>query len=113
MNKFKSIVEDKGIYKHVLKEGYGDKISTGSIIKYNYKGTTGNLNNKNIEFSNNYSLIKYKDFKGWDIMLHTMKKGEVSLFVIRYDYGFGRIGYEDIPPYTDLIYYVHIIDVKN
>lgn len=50
--------------------------------------------------------------KGWDEGLSLLHKGETARLIIPYNLGYGEQGYGPIPPKTDLVFDVEIIDVR-
>lgn len=51
--------------------------------------------------------------KGWDLGISSMKKGEVSVFIVHPRYAYGDMGYPPaIPPFTPLLFEIELFDWK-
>lgn len=106
-----------GIYKSVLQEGKGDECVTGKKAKINL---IGNLLS-GLEFENTYSkekpifieLDEKKISNGLDFAILSMKKGEKSIFVVPFEFGFGSAGVQGkIPPFSTLVFNIELIDFE-
>jgi len=112
MEEFIQCTNDKAIYKKILTEGKGTAPKVGQKVKVKYTG----MLEEGTKFDESKEPIVFKlgggeVVKGWEIGIPTMKKGERSVFVIRYDYAYGEQGYPGlIPPKSTLIYLLELID---
>jgi len=103
MEEFTEITNDRGLYKKILKEGKGENPDPDSKIILDYKinmedGTSiYEQNNKKIDLSDPNHI------EGFKVGIPTMKKGEKSIFVMRYDYAYGETSYKNIKPYSTII----------
>lgn len=110
MDKFTKLTEDGGLFKKVLREGSGNSPNIRSEVTVKFKGALED--EKIIEESENFKFNLSSDevIKAFNIGIATMKKGELSIFVIRHDYGYGKIEYENIPPFSTLMYCIELLD---
>lgn len=110
LNEFTMIKEDKGLYKKVLKSGNGPSINSGNKVIINIKGID-ELASIVQEYDNfEYEIDSNALPKGCNEGLKTMNVGEISVFVMRSDYGFVKT---DNNSKSDLIYYIEILDLIN
>ncbi len=100
----------------VLREGQGDlTVQSGQTVRANYRGwlaTTGeifdqsfNSTDQGIEFSLNAVI------QGWQEGVPGMKIGEVRRLYIPYIQAYGESGSASIPPKSDLIFDVELIEI--
>jgi FKBP-type peptidyl-prolyl cis-trans isomerase len=112
MNQFTPITKDKGVYKKVLKSGEGDTPKNGDTVTVAYKGIfeDGTLFDEaeGMTFEINDNMIP-----GLEIGVKTMRPGEKTILVIRYDYAFGEKGHEHIPPKASLIFMIDLIEIEE
>ena len=134
-SKKKADLLPSGLKMYFLNKGHGKKPKIGSKVDVLYAGyfTTGDLFDTNIKETakrfNKYNVRKDKlggykpvamDYSpdsrliaGFKEGMQLMKKGDkVILFIPSY-LGYGSQGYGSIPPETDLIFELEIIDKTN
>jgi FKBP-type peptidyl-prolyl cis-trans isomerase len=51
--------------------------------------------------------------RGWYEGLQLLKKGSKANILVPYDQAYGTSGYQDIPPYTNLLFEVEVVDIKD
>jgi FKBP-type peptidyl-prolyl cis-trans isomerase len=108
MNEFIQIRKDKGLYKKILKSGEGENIMAGDKVSINIKGID-ELSNVLQDFTClEHTVDSYFIPRGCNEGLKTMKKGEISVFVMRADYGSLE---EKIKSTSDVIYSIEVIDI--
>jgi FKBP-type peptidyl-prolyl cis-trans isomerase len=110
MEEFKELFEDRGLYKKILKEGLEvlpDKIRKPSV---NYKIILedGSLVEEKIDEI--FDLDDESKILGLRLGIKTMKKGEKSIFVMRYDYGYGEFPTGNQKKFMSVIACVDLID---
>ncbi|KAL8381515.1 hypothetical protein RB595_005670 [Gaeumannomyces hyphopodioides] len=112
-----------GVTKTTHVEGTGAQPKSGQTVTIEYTGflkDTSKPNNKGSQFD---SSVGKRDFvveigvghviKGWDEGVTQMKVGEKATLDITADYGYGARGFPgSIPPNSDLIFDVHLKNVK-
>ena len=105
------------VLKKITQEGPGDKPKEGQKVSVHYKGYF--KDGKVFDQSRNKKKAKPFVFKlgvgqvirGWDVGVASMKKGEKATFFIKSDYAYGSEGAgADIPPNTDLLFDVELIN---
>ncbi len=111
-------VTEKGVKYMILKEGQGDQPRTGDMIEVNY---TGGLTNELIFDSSFpkgqpyvYRLNTGQVIKGWDEALQNFKEGTEAILFIPSELGYGATGSSpDIPPHSELVFYVSLYKVRK
>ncbi|OWF50262.1 Peptidyl-prolyl cis-trans isomerase FKBP6 [Mizuhopecten yessoensis] len=113
--KMTKLVEDGGVVKKILTHGAGNVIPEGAIVSIHYNGfleysdepfDSSRLRNAPIK----KQLGKGQLVEGLELGLSTMKKGELSRFIITYDYAFGKLGCAPrIPPESTVMYEVELL----
>jgi FKBP-type peptidyl-prolyl cis-trans isomerase len=110
MNEFTQITKDKGLYKKILKCGEGELIQSYTKVILNAKGIDESINEIQNEEETEFIIDLNSLPKGCNEGLKTMKKGEISVFVMRADYG---IAENYLTDQSDLIYYIEVVDILN
>ncbi|KAM0263522.1 hypothetical protein ACHAQJ_001141 [Trichoderma viride] len=114
-----------GVTKTILQEGEGPEPKADQKVVMGYTGwlkDTSKPDNKGKKFDSSYDR-EPKTFetkigigrviKGWDEAVITMKVGERARLDITSDFAYGPRGYPPvIPPSSDLIFDVHLIEIK-
>ena len=105
--------KDGGVLKKILKRGIGQIVPDGAMVKVHYNGhleyidephDSSRLQNRQQQFV----VGKGECIVGLDVAVSTMRKGELSRFLISPAYAFGELGCPPrIPPNS-----IMIIDVE-
>ena len=110
-------ITDKGVRYLIVKEGTGIIPKTGDMIEVNY---TGSLTN-NLIFDSSfprgqpyvYRLNTGQVIKGWDDSLGNFKEGTEAYLFIPSAMGYGATGSSpNIPPNSELVFYVNLFKVR-
>lgn len=110
---------DHGIYKRILTEGSGDKLTGNSRIRLDYSGFwEGNSSPFETTWINRHpKLVKFGDdmLPGLCHALLSMRQGEVAKFIIPYQLLYGALGCEmaSIPQKADGLYIVRLISFED
>jgi FKBP-type peptidyl-prolyl cis-trans isomerase len=113
MESFIDLNKDQGLWKKVIQEGSGTAPSKNSTVVINYKAA--HENERIFEDVDNFKFkINCGDvIKAFEQGVQTMKKGELSVFVVRHDYAYGKEEYTSIPPFSTLIYCIELVEIIN
>ncbi|MCQ2973528.1 MAG: FKBP-type peptidyl-prolyl cis-trans isomerase [Bacteroidales bacterium] len=111
-----SLPSPTGLYKVVLQRGTGNSTAKDKFVTVHYIGTFV----EGTEFDNSYKRNKPLSFQlgqdyvipGWEEAIASMKKGEISRFVIPSNLAYGPEGTKGIPPFSTLIFDIELIDFK-
>lgn len=109
--------KDGGVLKTVLREGQGDERPyPGDVVYVHYVGT---LESDGSQFDSSrdrgekfqFDIGKGSVIKGWDLGVATMRRGELSRFAIKSDYGYGDNGSPPkIPGGATLVFEIELFD---
>jgi len=111
MEEFTEITNDRGLYKKILKEGKGDTPNLDSEVILDYKINTEDGSSIYEQINKKIDLSDPNHIEGFKIGIPTMKKGEKSIFVMRYDYAYGETSYKNIKPYSSIIACVDLKEI--
>lgn len=114
-----TLVKDEGILKQVLREGTGDeKPFKGDTVYVHYDGQLldgtkfDSSRDRGEKFS--FKVGEGSVIKGWDQGIPTMKRGELSRFIIKSEYGYGANGSPPtIPPNATLVFDVELFEFNG
>jgi len=115
-----SLAQDGGILKEIKRAGPdpNDKPWKGDRVLVHYTGTLedgskfDSSRDRNDKFS--FNIGKQEVIKGWDQGVASMSKGELAVFKIRSDYGYGDVGSPPkIPGGATLIFEVELFDFEG
>lgn len=114
-----TLAKDEGILKQVLREGSGEeKPYKGDTVYVHYDGQLldgtkfDSSRDRGEKFS--FKVGEGQVIKGWDLGIPTMKRGELSRFIIKSDYGYGAAGSPpNIPPNATLVFDVELFDFEG
>lgn len=100
-----------------LEEGTGDTVEPGDCITVKYHGT---LATTGVVFDGNFGKAEALKMpigagqliQGWDQGIPGMKVGGTRQLVIPSELAYGEQGSESIPPNSDLVFVVKVLDAK-
>jgi peptidylprolyl isomerase len=105
---------DSGLMYTVLKEGSGDKPTTGTMISVHYTGmlVDGSKFASSVDQGEPIPIPvgTGRVIAGWDEALLDMKKGEKRILIIPPDLGYGNKQKGPIPPNSTLVFEVELVD---
>lgn len=105
---------DSGLMYIVLKEGSGDKPTSGKMISVHYTGmfVDGRKFDSSIDRGEpiHIPVGTGRVIAGWDEALLDMKKGEKRILIIPPDLGYGNKQRGPIPPNSTLVFEVELVD---
>jgi FKBP-type peptidyl-prolyl cis-trans isomerase len=112
MDEFTELTKDRGLYKKILKEGSGRSPVDGMKITAKYQGILED--GRVFDETDNLQFILGEEelITGLEIAIKTMKKGEKSIIVMRYDYAYGDEGSDPIPAYASLAFCVDLLNYE-
>ena len=90
-------VKDRGILKKILKQGSGDVVPIDSVVRVHYSGFQEYADEPfdSTRLQNNVKKFRVGQgevIEGFDVAVSTMRKGELSRFLIAPEYGFMDCG---------------------
>lgn len=106
---------DSGLQYRVLREGEGRKPSATDVVLVNYEGrmTDGTVFDSSYERGEPISFPLNRVIAGWTEGVQLMPEGAVYEFYIPSELAYGKRGAGGvIPPDTDLIFKIELIEVK-
>ena len=110
--------EPSGFYYIELKKGTGLKPKNGDSVVVHYEGRF--INNQPFEstlaINRPYTFLMGDTLllESWTKGISKMREGGVALIIIPSSLAYGEIGVKDlIPPYSTLVYEVHLLEVKR
>jgi len=112
-----------GVTKATVQEGTGNIPTVGQTVVIEYTGWLKDNSQKDGRGTKFDSSVGRGDFetrigvgqviKGWDEGVTQMKVGEKATLHISSDYAYGARGFPGhIPPHADLIFDVHLKEIK-
>ncbi|KAF7281671.1 inactive peptidyl-prolyl cis-trans isomerase FKBP6-like [Rhynchophorus ferrugineus] len=116
-SKMTNLIDNGGVKKRILREGYGNKPESKSIVRVHYNAY-GEFNEE--PFDCTYARKKPHQFVlgqgevilGLDIAVASMKLCEKSQFMIKPQYAYGEAGcLERIPPNSTVLFEIELIEV--
>jgi len=103
-----------GIYYIVDKKGTGPTVKAGNTVTVKYASYL--LDGTAIDYSDAYTFVHRNSttplIPGFNEALDIMSKGELAVFLIPSSKAYGITGYGAIPPYSALLYYIEVDDIK-
>ena len=108
-------VTAEGVQYEVLKEGTGLKATLNDTVTVHYIGKvyTGETFDNSYERGEPLDLDLNSVIEGWKIGVLLMNKGSKYRFYIPYTLGYGERGSGPIPPYSNLIFDVELLEIKS
>uniref|UniRef100_A0A6B2L3D5 peptidylprolyl isomerase n=1 Tax=Arcella intermedia TaxID=1963864 RepID=A0A6B2L3D5_9EUKA len=113
--KAKDVTGDGGVVKEIMKAGEGSsKPASGSEVTVHYVGRLpdgtqfDSSRDRNEPFK--FKLGEGQVIKGWEEVVKTMKKGEISKVTLKPEYGYGSAGSPPkIPPDATLVFEIELL----
>ncbi|MFP4289887.1 MAG: FKBP-type peptidyl-prolyl cis-trans isomerase [Bacteroidales bacterium] len=105
---------ENGLKYSIIEEGSGKQLQYGMKVRIHYMGFLEDLT----LFDSSYQREEPIEFvlgegiviKGWDMGIEKLKVGDKARFWIPHTYAYGIKGRGPIPPSTDLIFDVEVLD---
>lgn len=108
------------VKKFLRREGVGEKMQENALVTAKYIGYfedqdepfDASFNHESS--SHTFQLGDGGLIEGLEIALQSMKKHEISIFLIQPEYAFGEMGCPPrIPPNQEVLFLVHVVDFKD
>lgn len=115
-NKIKGEKQECGLVYVCNKKGSGACPVAGQTVTVHYTGKLmdGRVFDSSVERGEPISFVlgQGKVIQGWEKGIALMKKGEKSTLIIPFNLAYGNRRTGSIPPYSNLVFDVEIIDIK-
>ncbi len=103
-----------GLYYVKTKDGNGEKPQVGTMVEMHYTGKLldGTIFDSSVDRGQTFQFVLGigQVIPGWDEGVQLMSKGEKGVFYIPYYLAYGDTGSGPIPPFTNLIFEVELVD---
>ncbi|MFY0684058.1 MAG: FKBP-type peptidyl-prolyl cis-trans isomerase [Balneola sp.] len=110
-NNISAQVDSTGIRYIINKEGSGKRATPCSKITITYLGKK--LDGKVIDLQKDPEAHPLNDLiVGWQIGLSKIKEGGAITLYVPSGYAYGKKGTDGIPPYTNLIFQINLLEVQ-
>lgn len=115
-NKIKAAKRESGLVYVCDKKGSGECAANGQTVTVHYTGrlTDGRVFDSSVERGEPISFVLGNGsvIKGWEEGVALMKKGEKATLIVPFDLAYGSRKTGIIPPYSNLVFDIEIIDIK-
>ena len=115
-NNIKAKKLDSGLVYVCNKKGSGEFAKAGQTVTVHYTGKLfdGTVFDSSVERGEpiDFVLGEGRVIKGWEEGIALMKKGEKATLIIPSDLAYGSRRTGRIPPYSNLVFDIEIIDIK-
>ncbi|RKP34741.1 fk506-binding protein 2 [Dimargaris cristalligena] len=106
-----------GVTREILTAGNGPSPQPGQTVYIHYTGTlkNGSKFDSSRDRGSPFSFVvgRGQVIRGWEEEVPKMKQGERAKLTISPEYGYGARGFPPvIPPNSDLIFDVELLDIK-
>lgn len=116
-NKIEAVPTETGLYYVVTEPGNGEKPEVGKPVTMHYTGKllNGTVFDSSVERNQPFQFVLGvgQVIPGWDEGVQLMSKGEKGLLYIPYYLAYGERDMGDIPPFSNLIFEVELIDFET
>jgi peptidylprolyl isomerase len=116
-NKIEAVPTESGLYYVVTEPGNGEKPEVGKPVTMHYTGKllNGTVFDSSVERNQPFQFVLGvgQVIPGWDEGVQLMSKGEKGLLYIPYYLAYGERDMGDIPPFSNLIFEVELIDFET
>lgn len=107
---------ESGLKFQILEEGTGEQATPGKTVDVHYYGVLTNGNRFDDSFAKKrpftFPLGQGRVIKGWDEGIALLKEGGKGVLYVPAELGYGAADRGTIPPNSELIFYVELLDVK-
>ncbi|MDD4661687.1 MAG: FKBP-type peptidyl-prolyl cis-trans isomerase [Candidatus Pacebacteria bacterium] len=108
--------EMKNVEIEILKEGTGEVSKVGDTLSVHYVGTfeDGEKFDSSVDRGEPFEFVlgANRVIQGWEQGMLGMKVGEKRKLFVPYELGYGEEGAYIIPPRTNLIFEVELLEIK-
>ena len=115
-NKIVAEPTETGLYYVMTSEGTGEKPEVGKPVTMHYTGKllNGNVFDSSVERGEPFQFVLGvgQVIPGWDEGVQLMTKGEKGVFYIPYYLAYGERDMGEIPPFSNLLFEVELIDFE-
>lgn len=115
-NKIVAEPTETGLYYVMTSEGTGEKPALGKPVTMHYTGKllNGTVFDSSVERGEPFQFVLGvgQVIPGWDEGVQLMTKGEKGVFYIPYYLAYGERDMGDIPPFSNLMFEVELIDFE-
>jgi FKBP-type peptidyl-prolyl cis-trans isomerase FkpA len=103
-----------GLHYIISKVGTGATVTAGNTVtlKYTGKFVDGTVFDSSASFTYVHKASDQRMIPGFEEGIEKVSKGGSGIFLIPSAQAYGTSGYSTIPPYTPLIFYIEITDIK-
>lgn len=106
-----------GVYYWTTKSGTGKKPVAGDLVEVHYEGRflDGEVFDSNFKVDTTFSFILGNGYviPGWEEVVPKMRVGECATLLIPYQMAYGDRTVGVIPPYSNLIYDIEILNITD
>lgn len=115
-NKIVAEPTESGLIYVVTEQGNGEKPQVGKPVKMHYTGKllNGKVFDSSVERNEPFTFVLGvgQVIPGWDEGVQLMSKGEKGVFYIPYYLAYGERDMGDIPPFSNLIFEVELVETE-
>ncbi|MFO7446639.1 MAG: FKBP-type peptidyl-prolyl cis-trans isomerase [Ignavibacteriaceae bacterium] len=112
----KAVATSSGLKYIMLNEGEGESPDSGDVVSVHYSGflPDGTMFDSSVERGEPFvfTIGRGQVIKGWDEGIALLKEGSKAKLIIPSTLGYGERGSGPIPPNSNLIFDVELVDVK-
>jgi peptidylprolyl isomerase len=112
------IISESGLIVEILEKGNGPTPSQGDLVKVHYTGTLKSTGEKFDSSVDRGEPIEFpigvgRVIQGWEEGISQLNRGSKARLIIPANMAYGAKGKGTIPPNSDLIFEVELIDFKE
>lgn len=105
---------ESGIIYKITAVGQGDNAKDGDEVAISYKGylLDGTVFDESTTGTFDYTIGTDGLIAGWDESVYLLNEGAKGTFIMPSPLGYGRSGFNSIPPNTVLIFDIELVEIK-
>ncbi|MFT7034724.1 MAG: FKBP-type peptidyl-prolyl cis-trans isomerase FkpA [Cyclobacteriaceae bacterium] len=105
---------ESGIIYKITTAGQGDTAKDGDEVAISYKGylLDGTVFDQSTTTTLDYTVGRDGLIDGWNESVYLLNEGAKGTFIIPSPLGYGRSGFNTIPPNTVLIFDIELVEIK-